>query len=93
MNGWRDEYTQFEWLQMGLLLVGMPVAALLGALLGLLGKWNQGRVVTAALVGLGCAAVVSAILFSTFFVIHAAGDSCDGLDFSDCSAGDAGPRP
>lgn len=64
------DYTQVEWLQMGVFLIGMPVAALLGALIGLVGKWNQGRVVTAAIVGLSCAALVAVVLFLTFFLVH-----------------------
>lgn len=75
MNGWRDEYTQFEWLQMGMLLVGMPVAAVVGALLGMVGRWKQGRVLTAALVGMGGAAFVSVALFLLFLAVpYMAGD-------------------
>jgi hypothetical protein len=65
------EYTSLEWLQMGMFLIGMPIAALLGSLTGLFGKWNQGRVITAAIVGLGCAALVAVVLFLTFFAVHA----------------------
>ena len=69
MNGWREEYTQLEWLQMGSLLIGLPLAALLGSLIGFVGHWKQGRVVTATMVGLGCAAIVSAVLFLSFLLL------------------------
>lgn len=64
-----NEYTQVEWLQMGVFLMGLPLAAVVGALLGLIGKWKQGRVLTAALVGLGGAAAASVILFGVFMAI------------------------
>jgi hypothetical protein len=70
MSEWRSEYTQIEWLQMGMFLIGMPIAALVGALIGLFGKWNQGRVVTAAIVGLASAAFVSVALFLTFLLVY-----------------------
>lgn len=33
MNGFRGEYTQLEWIQMGVFLIGLPIAAVVGALL------------------------------------------------------------
>lgn len=70
MNTWRGEYSVFEWAQIAVFLVGTPLAALLGALIGLFGKWNQGRVVTAALVGLAAAAFVSGALLLTFVFVN-----------------------
>lgn len=65
----RDEYSSAELWQMGVLLLGMPLAAVLGAMLGLVGKWRKGRVVTAALIGMGCASFVSCTLFLCFVFI------------------------
>jgi hypothetical protein len=67
MNQFRDEYTQLEYLQIAIFLIGLPLAALIGALLGLVGKWKQGRVVTAAVYGMGGAAAASVILVGIFF--------------------------
>jgi hypothetical protein len=66
----RDQYTSLEYFQIALFLIGMPLAALIGALLGLVGKWKQGRVVSAAILGLGGAALVSVVLFVTFLSIY-----------------------
>ncbi len=66
----RDQYTPLEYLQIAVFLVGTPLAALMGAMLGLVGKWKEGRVFTAALMGLGSAAFVTVVLFLTFLVIH-----------------------
>lgn len=78
MNALRDNYTQLEWLQMGVFLIGLPIAAVVGALFGLVGKWNQGRVMTAALVGLGGAAFTSIVLFLVFITIDVAGPRLSG---------------
>ena len=66
----RDQYTHLEYLQIAVFLVGTPLAALMGAMMGLVGKWKEGRVFTAALMGLGSAAFVTVVLFFTFLVIH-----------------------
>lgn len=73
MNGFRGDYTQLEWLQIGVFLIGLPIAAVMGAMLGLVGKWKQGRVMSAALVGLGGAAVTSIVLFLVFITLDIAG--------------------
>lgn len=65
----RDEYSSAELWQMGVLLLGMPLAAVFGAMLGLVGKWRKGRVVTATLIGMGCASFVSCALFLCFVFI------------------------
>lgn len=66
MSGFRGDYTSFEWLLMGIFLLGLPIAAVLGALIGLAGKWKQGYVVTAAVYGLaGSAAAAHRVLSFT----------------------------
>jgi hypothetical protein len=42
------EYSEYEWIQIGIFLVGLPIAAVLGALVGLVGRWMQGRVLVEA---------------------------------------------
>ena len=44
-----SDYTQLEWLQIGVFLFGLPIAVVLGALVGLVGKWKQGRVLVETL--------------------------------------------
>jgi hypothetical protein len=68
MGGWRDEYTNLEWLQIGALLLGLPLAAVLGALVGLAGKWRQGRLASAVLLGIGSAAVASLMALTLFLI-------------------------
>lgn len=76
MNAFRDEYTNLEYVQLGVLLFALPIAALVGAMLGMVGRWKQGRVLTAALIGMGGAAFVSACLFMLFLSLPViAGDS------------------
>lgn len=65
-----DVYSRAEWTQIGIFLVGLPAAALIGALVGLVGKWKQGQLINAALIGMGCAALAAVVCFLTFFVVH-----------------------
>lgn len=58
-----QDYTLYDWLQILLLLVGMPVIAASGAALGLIGRIRRGGFLPATIAGLSGAAIASAVLY------------------------------
>lgn len=58
-----QEYTLYDWLQILLLLVGMPFVAASGAALGLVGRIRQGGFLPSTIAGLAGAAIASATLY------------------------------
>lgn len=58
-----QDYTLYDWLQILLLLVGMPLIAASGAALGLIGRIRRGGFLPSTIAGLSGAAIASAVLY------------------------------